>query len=408
MIVNRPFIIGIIGAVGGVIVAVAIGLTFFLEPPPDADRSALAPPEIKRDVAPAPIAKRVAPSQPVTGIESSAPELVAPAITKQPVRPKFDVVRVNPRGDTVIAGRAEPNVEVTVTDRNREIGKVKADSRGEWVLVPKKSLSAGAHELALAAKKSESSPEILSKEKVIIVVPKQGENITGQKGDSGSLALAVPRNDDGPATVLQKPGGASRAPVVVERSPQELATAKQALRAEAEAAVEAEVVARIAPAAGGGAAKSEASKSGLSLDAIDYDSAGKVAMSGSAPEGARVHVYLDNNLVGDATAEKSGVWRLKPSDPVSPGLYKMRVDQVNKTGQVVARVEMPFSRAKPLMGLPSDTVIFVQPGNNLWRIARNTYGRGLRFTVIYEANRDQIRNPDLIYPGQIFVLPRVN
>ena len=123
MIVNRPFIIGIIGAVGGVIVAVAIGLTFFLEPATDAERSAVAPVENKRDVAPEQVSKRAAKPPQTASTEAAAPKLKAPAITKQPIRPKFDVVRVNPRGDTVIAGRAEPNVEVTVTDRNREIGQ---------------------------------------------------------------------------------------------------------------------------------------------------------------------------------------------------------------------------------------------------------------------------------------------
>jgi nucleoid-associated protein YgaU len=50
----------------------------------------------------------------------------------------------------------------------------------------------------------------------------------------------------------------------------------------------------------------------------------------------------------------------------------------------------------------------VQPGNSLWRIARRTYGAGMRFTLLYEANKDQIRDPDLIYPGQLFVVPKTN
>ncbi|TXM96069.1 LysM peptidoglycan-binding domain-containing protein, partial [Methylobacterium sp. WL103] len=44
-------------------------------------------------------------------------------------------------------------------------------------------------------------------------------------------------------------------------------------------------------------------------------------------------------------------------------------------------------------------------GDSLWQISRRTYGAGDRYTVIYDANQQQIRNPDLIYPGQIFVLP---
>ena len=144
------------------------------------------------------------------------------------------------------------------------------------------------------------------------------------------------------------------------------------------------------------------------MDAIDYNEAGKVEMSGRAPSGSRVQVYLDNKPLGAAEAGKTGAWRVKPDEKVPPGLYKMRVDQISKSGTVVARVELPFSRAKPLGKLPRGAVVFVQPGNSLWRIARNTYGQGLSYAVIYEANRDQIRNPHLIYPGQIFYLPKVN
>ena len=47
----------------------------------------------------------------------------------------------------------------------------------------------------------------------------------------------------------------------------------------------------------------------------------------------------------------------------------------------------------------------VQPGANLWRIARDTYGRGIRYTVIYRANQDQLRSPDRIFPGQVLAVP---
>jgi nucleoid-associated protein YgaU len=47
----------------------------------------------------------------------------------------------------------------------------------------------------------------------------------------------------------------------------------------------------------------------------------------------------------------------------------------------------------------------VQPGNTLWAIARDTYGDGFLYVRVFSANKDQIRNPDLIYPGQVFTLP---
>ena len=55
--------------------------------------------------------------------------------------------------------------------------------------------------------------------------------------------------------------------------------------------------------------------------------------------------------------------------------------------------------------VPQITTATVSRGDNLWRISRRIYGEGTRYTVIYDANQGQIRNPDKIYPGQVFVLP---
>jgi nucleoid-associated protein YgaU len=55
--------------------------------------------------------------------------------------------------------------------------------------------------------------------------------------------------------------------------------------------------------------------------------------------------------------------------------------------------------------IPEINTASVSRGDNLWRISRRVYGRGVRYTVIYSANQDQIRSPRLIYPGQVFVLP---
>jgi len=93
-----------------------------------------------------------------------------------------------------------------------------------------------------------------------------------------------------------------------------------------------------------------------------------------------------------------------PTASVAPRLHTLRVDQVGADAKVAARIESPFLRAA-LVELPADQAFIVQPGNNLWRIARRSYGEGLRYTVIYQANRSQIRNPDLIYPGQVFTIP---
>lgn len=47
----------------------------------------------------------------------------------------------------------------------------------------------------------------------------------------------------------------------------------------------------------------------------------------------------------------------------------------------------------------------VKKGDCLWNIAKQFYGDGSAYTKIYDANTKQIANPNLIYPGQVFVIP---
>jgi nucleoid-associated protein YgaU len=146
----------------------------------------------------------------------------------------------------------------------------------------------------------------------------------------------------------------------------------------------------------------------LILETVDYDAAGHATIGGRAEPGARLIVYLDDKPLGQIAAGAGGRWRITLNQPVSQGLHRIRVDQVDASGRVVARVETPFSRAAMVATLPDQTAVIVQPGNSLWRIARRIYGEGPRYSVIYQANKDQIREPDLIYPGQIFVVPVAN
>ena len=332
-----------------------------------------------------------------------------------PIVPRFDVVRVNPAGDIVVAGRAAPNTVVVVSDGETELGRTQADKRGDWVLLPSTPLAPGSHELSLAGHDGslKNAPAILSKRTVILVVPESGKDIAGRPSaaPTGALALAVPRTGKGGSVVLQKPAtrpatGASSTeremrsdalpPAVAP--PDISPTAGPALRRDRPPQV---AIRQPDPKDEGGKAQSA-----LILETIDYDQKGRVEIGGRASEGTRVQLYLDNQPLGEARATDSGEWRVVPSKTVEPGPHRLRVDQIDRKGTVVARIESPFSRAGPLGDLPRGTVVFVQPGNSLWRIARRTYGRGVRFTVIYDANRKQIRDPDLIYPGQIFVLPK--
>lgn len=145
--------------------------------------------------------------------------------------------------------------------------------------------------------------------------------------------------------------------------------------------------------------------SGVSVDVVDYGETGEVQFAGRGRPGGSVRLYLDNRHIGDTAPDPEGRWNLRPEAPIPPGLFELRADQVDGQGRVTARVQMPFQRTEVAPEALREGSIVVQPGQNLWRIARRTYGRGVHFTLIYAANRDAIRDPNMIFPGQVFSLP---
>jgi hypothetical protein len=144
------------------------------------------------------------------------------------------------------------------------------------------------------------------------------------------------------------------------------------------------------------------------VEVIDYDDDGRLVISGRAPIGSGVNVYLNNIFIGRAKTGRIGVWRLSPETKVKPGLYTLRADQIDAANKVMARLSMPFSRAEPVVNPPPEPFVIVQPGNSLWRLARRTYGEGTRYTIIFQANKEQVKDPDLIFPGQVLALPVTN
>ena len=150
-------------------------------------------------------------------------------------------------------------------------------------------------------------------------------------------------------------------------------------------------------------------KSGdLAMSTLDYDESGHVTVTGQATPGAVVRGYVNDKMVAEGQAGADGRWRLAPPDPIGPGKHKLRLDRLAKDGKPVARLELPFERVAVPPGAGDSRRLVVVRGDNLWNIARAHYGDGLHHTMIYGANKDQIRDPDLIYPGQVFSLPKVN
>jgi hypothetical protein len=342
---------------------------------PLAPAKAIPVPEPKPMAKPAPLPKPVtAPVEiakaaplpkptPVVKPRQAAKVAPKPDPAPPPAAAQFDVVRVNKDGDAVMAGTAHPGSTVVVLDDGKEVGRIKADSRGEWVFVPIKPLPSGSRHLMLSMIVPGGGP-VLSDSAVVLVVPERHRDIAGRpaKQPSQPLALKVPRKGSGPSTVLQKPSQPAK--------PIQPSTAYA-----------------------------------VSVDVVDYDDTGRVSISGHGTPDGVVRMYLNNDFIGRAESNKEGRWTFTPDQRIDPGLYTLRADYVDDANKVRARVAMPFNRTEPIEGSHPGNFVIVQPGNSLWRLARRTYGEGVQYTLIYEANQDQIRDPDLIYPGQIFTVP---
>jgi nucleoid-associated protein YgaU len=305
-----------------------------------------------------PIATAPSEFQPSPVAKSPPPEAI-PNETKNKIIPSFDIVRIAPDGNAVIAGRTIPNSKVVVVDNGQFLGQANSDSHGEWVFVPEKPFTPGNHQLGLEMP-IDGGKSFASDDVVILVVPETKKNISGRKTNEPSQPLAFKFSKKGGATsVLQKPTGN----------------------------------------VGIGA---------LSVDTIDYDETGQLIISGHATFETSVIVYLNNRVTGKSVVNKNGSWKIRPDKLVKPGLYTLRADQISPNGEVLSRISMPFSRAEQITEISSEPFVVVQPGNSLWRIARKNFGSGFDFTTIYEANKEQIKDPDLIFPGQVFVLPSNN
>ncbi|WP_051228689.1 LysM peptidoglycan-binding domain-containing protein [Pleomorphomonas oryzae] len=164
----------------------------------------------------------------------------------------------------------------------------------------------------------------------------------------------------------------------------------------------------------------------VTIDAVELENGKHFYAAGSAQNGAVVRLYVDDKEVGDTKADK-GRWLYQGDVQLAPGKHLVRIDQIGANGTVLARAEVPFEIAEDGLSAPTlasgvgsaqagagsageakpaePTTLIIHRGDNLWMIAKRLYGKGIRYSTIYQANTDQIRNPDLIYPGQVFVVP---
>jgi nucleoid-associated protein YgaU len=277
---------------------------------------------------------------------ASLPPAAPPAASTAAV-PSFDIVKVDPSGHAVIAGRAAPGAKIVVLDGDKTLGEVTADDRGEWVLLPTSPMSPGERQLTLEATDPATGAKTKSTDTVALAVAAPAANGSAP----GTVAVLLPGNSNQPAQALQTPNA----------------------------------------------------RGSLSLDTAEYNDKGELMLSGHAAAGATLRLYADNQPIGTATADDQGKWSAVSPHPAGSGKTELRVDQLGPDGSVAQRIDEPF---EPPTGTIATGQYKVEAGNSLWVIARKAYGSGQQYTVIFGANKEHIRDPNLIFPGQIITLPK--
>ena len=433
-----------------------------------------APPAVEAKAPAADAAPPAATAPEVAMVKPTETQPVAtpPAMPGAPVMPSFDVVRVEPTGEAVVAGQAEPDSKVEVLDGTTTIATAEANERGEWALAIDKPLPPGPHDLAVRTTSKDQTVATLSDQRVTVSVPGPGSKDVlvvvntpdaasrvlqvpagsqPSSGATGEQVAAVPPADQGTTTDQAKPAeqAAIAPPAADTGTPgEQVAAAEPGVPSEAPIAAEPPIagepqVASQAPVAAEPPVKTEPPiatepevavkeeapppKPEVAVAAVEADTAGSVYIAGTVKTGETVRVYLDDKPLGEAQPSPSGTWLIETKKDLPAGKYTVRADQVDSAGTVIARSEVPFEREvevailKPtgeagatadgsgatLAGaMPEMETVIIKRGDNLWRIARGAWGKGIRWSTIYQANNDQIRNPHWIYPGQVFIMPK--
>jgi nucleoid-associated protein YgaU len=308
--------------------------------------------------------------------------------------PQFDTVRVEPSGDAVVAGHGAPGAQVALLANGKPIANEASDGAGNFVIIPT-HLPPGNYNLTLRTERP-GKPAEVSVQIVTVSVPARGQK---------NLVVAV-----------AEPG--------------------KPTRILADTAAPAKLIAPPVP----GAVQTPS----VSFKTSEVDKDGFYATGSATPPGVHLRIYLNGTHIADVAAAADDHWSLTVKGGLSPGHYTLRADAIDAAQKVSARAEVGFdvpiltasaapipsrgaapqsdavtapgamqqrAEVPPAASTLNDAVVpalgtaTVIHGDSLWRISRKILGHGMRYTLIYEANASQIRDPNLIYPGQVFVVP---
>jgi len=235
--------------------------------------------------------------------------------------PTFDVLRVEPDGSAVVAGKAQPGSKLEILSNGKVIAQTTIDGSGDFAAVFDNPLPPGDHELVLRSTDA-SGKATQSEEVATVSVP---------NGKAGELLAMV-----------SKPGEASRVLAMPEAAPSALQPPQAAQPGQSATAA---ATTTPAPAAGTPSPSAAAAPltSTVQVTAVEFEGS-KIFVAGSAPAASSVRALVDDKEIGKSTTEASGHFVIEGNVDLSVGSHIITVEELNADGTVKVRVRVPFER----------------------------------------------------------------
>ena len=368
-------ILYILFAVGGVLVAIALSMVLL-----DDEGDQQVQPQSPSIELSQPAADKAETSDKDSGISLQPPNAT-------PAAPlTIDLARVKPDGAAVFAGTAAPNAKIRIFEGDILLGETIANANGEWVIVLEKSLAAGQHLISVATERSDGTTEMADR----------------------SLAVEIYQDTETKPLVALLPETATEVPVLIQ-SPDDVDKTKSAATA-SEATASGTIVADAAEAAPAKPqAKSQIAASqiaALAPSAIVWRDASRILISGTSRGGVRVTVNDAKGQFGEALVLADGAWQVAGSLDMDIAVNQLRFALFDDANQIIARYDLPVKARDLAKGQDGSPLVVVNKGDMLWRIAYHQLGEGVKYVDIVRRNQQDIADPDLIYPKQIFAVPQ--
>ena len=359
--------------------------------------------------------------------------------------PSISTFRLESDGQMLISGRSQPGWDVTVLIDDIALATFEIDGSGQFAQFLSIEVSDMPRLLKLSAKSPDTGEVLASLEDLIIApMPRIAEPVeenpstepatsdeperevetvqtytaeedAEQTASVSQDTVADPALDDGREEDAA-PEAEGQDVAALETESQEEPAPEAEIQEDAASEPQTDTAVLISDEEGVRVLQAPAGDTGpdvmsvVALDSITYSEQGEVELSGRGARDNFVQLYIDNAPIATSRIEEDGNWRSELPE-LETGVYTLRIDEVDAEGNVTSRVETPFRReAKEVFASQEQTTgvraITVQAGNTLWAISRERYGEGTAYVRIFEANRDRIRDPDLIFPGQVFRIPQ--